>query len=142
MLSASLLALVEGIDLLVFDVAQIATAPFDVAHTFAHLRRVRTASGAHVIALIADPALISTAGANLIVVSGDAIVESGPTSQLLASPSSDALLQRLQSTPIPSPLAMQLRRVQRASTTPVNYSNTQIITLPTRDSIALAGGDE
>ena len=59
----------------------------------------------------------------------------------LRAPASDALLARLQATPVPNPLAMQQRRVQRAATRPVNYANTQIVQLPTADAIALAGGD-
>jgi len=142
MLAASLVAAVAGTNPLVFDVSHIVASPFDVAHVFGHLRRLRAAFAADVIALVADPALISSAGDHLIAMEGDAVAESDLVAECLARPGSESLLHRLEATPIASPLAMQLRRVQRASTTPVNYSHTQIITLPTQDSIALAGGDE
>lgn len=142
MLAASLVAAVAGTDPVVFDVSHIVASPFDVAHVFGHLRRLRASFPADVVALVADPALISSAGDSLIAMDGDAIAEAGLVAECLARPASESLLHRLQATPIASPLAMQLRRVQRAATKPVNYAHTQIITLPTQDSIALAGGDE
>jgi len=142
MLAASLVAAVGGVDPIAFDVTRVAASPFDVAHVFGHVRRLRAAFPSHVAVLVSDPSHISSAGDHLIAMDGDTVAEAGPVPQCLARPSSESLLRRLESTPIPSPLAMQLRRVQRASTQPVNYSHTQIITLPTRDSIALAGGDE
>ena len=141
-LAASLVAAVAGDALIAFDLTHIAASPFDVAHVFAHAARVRAIGKADVVMLIADPAFISSAGTHLVVLVGDAVVESGAVSTVLANPSSEALTSRLEATPIASPLAMQLRRVQRASTQRVDYSHTQIIALPTRDSIALAGGDE
>lgn len=142
MLAASLVAAVAGSDPIVFDVSHIVGSPFDVAHVFGHLRRLRAAFAPDVVAIVADPALISSAGDHLIVLDGDTVAETGLVAECLARPASATLLQRLESTPIASPMAMQLRRVQRASTKPVNYAHTQIITLPTQDSIALAGGDE
>jgi len=142
MLVASLGAVLADVDLIVFDVTKLAASPFDVAHAFAHLARLRSNVPAHIIALIADPALLSSAGSYLVVMHGDEVVESGALADLLARPASEPLQQRLAQTPIASPLAMQLRHVQRASTTAVNYAHTQIIALPTKDSVALAGGEE
>lgn len=142
LLADSLIAVEASTELIVFDVTHVAASPFDVAHAFAHIARVRATSGAHVLVLVADPAFISSAGSHLVVVSSDTVAESGAVSELLARPTTDVLLRRLEATPIASPLAMQLRRVQRTATSRVNYSHTQIITLPTQDSIALAGGDE
>ncbi len=141
LLGATIVALASGDPVLVFDVTTC-TSPFDVAHLCAHMRRTEQEFGVTVIAVIWDPALISSAGTHLVIVHGDAVVEQGPAIALLAHPRSESLQQRLASTPIPSPLAMQMRQVQRIATEPVNYSHTTIIQLPTRDTIALAGGDE
>lgn len=142
MLAESLVAVVGGSDAIAFDVTCVAPSLFDVSHLIGHIRRLRAGFPIHVVALVVNPALISSAGEYLVAMKGDGVAESGPVAQCLAAPTSDSLLRRLETTPIPSPLAMQLRRVQRASTKPVNYSHTQIITLPTQDSIALAVGDE
>lgn len=142
MLAASVIALVQDARMLAFDLAPISASPFDVAHLFSHLRRIATSFDCSVIAVVADPAFITSAGEHLVVLQGDAVVEAGPSAELLARPTSDALLQRLEATPVPSPMAMQMRRVQRVATAPVNYSHTQIIVLPTQDSVALASGDE
>ena len=142
LIAASLLALIGGADGLVFDLTTMSGSAFDAAHACAHLRRIAEGLGVPVIAVIADPALISSAGSHLVVVSGDAVVESGSVASLLAEPRSDALRQRLEATPVPNPMAMQMRRVQRVATRPVNYAHTTIIDLPTQDSVALAGGEE
>jgi hypothetical protein len=142
MLAESLVAVVGGSDPIAFDVTRVSASLFDVSHLIGHIRRLRASFPIHVVALVANPALISSAGEYLVAMQGDTVAESGSVAQCLAAPTSDSLLRRLETTPIPSPLAMQLRRVQRASTKPVNYSHTQIITLPTQDSIALAVGDE
>ena len=142
MLASSLVAAVAGTSPVVFDVSHLVASPFDLAHVFGHLRRLRAAYASDVVAIVSDAALISSAGEHLVAIDGDAIAEAGLVTECLARPTSASLLHRLESTPIASPLAMQLRRVQRASTKSVNYSHTQIITLPTQDSIALAGGDE
>lgn len=142
MLSASFLALVQGASLLAFDLAAVSASPFDVAHLFGHLRRIAASFDCAVVAVIADAALISSAGEHLVVMAADAVAETGATADVLANPASGALLRRLEATPIASPLAMQMRRVQRAATQPVNYAHTQIIVLPTQESMALASGDE
>lgn len=142
MVAATVVALAHDAQLLVFDLAGLAGSPFDVAHACAHMRRTSMEFDVTVVAVIADPALISSAGAYLIVCAGDVVVESGPVETLLARPASDTLLARLEATPIASPVAMQMRRVQRMATQSVNYAHTTIIHLPTQDSIALAGGDE
>lgn len=142
MIAASVVALVQGAPVLAFDLAAVSAAPFDVAHLFGHLRRIAASFDCAVVAVIADAALITSGGERLVVMEGDAVAETGVTAEVLANPSSAALLRRLEATPIASPLAMQMRRVQRAATRPVNYAHTQIIVLPTQDSVALAGGDE
>ena len=142
MVAATVVALAHEASLLVFDLTSLADSPFDTAHACAHMRRTAQAFDVCVVAVIADPALISSCGAHLIVFSGDAVVEAGPVETVLARPSSDHLVQRLEATPIASPLAMQMRRVQRLATRPINYAHTTIIQLPTLDSIALAGGEE
>lgn len=142
MLSETLVALAGGADLLVFDLSPFAASPFDTAHACAFMRRVATEFMVTVAAVVSDAALIASAGAHLIVCTDDGIVEAGDVGSVLASPRTDVLRQRLEATPIASPVAMQMRRVQRASVQPVNYAHTTIIQLPTQDSIALAGGDE
>lgn len=142
MVAATVLALASGADLLAFDVAGTVRSPFDAATVCAHMRRVVSAFGVTVIAVIDDPALITSAGTHLVAFQGDAVAESGAVGITLARPRSDALLARLEATPIASPVAMQMRRVQRLATQPVNYAHTTIIALPTADSVALAGGEE
>ncbi|MHB0927949.1 MAG: hypothetical protein ACYC3W_03375 [Candidatus Nanopelagicales bacterium] len=142
MVASTLLALVREEDLLIFDFSALSGSPFDVAHACAHMRRVAMEFPVTVIGVIADPALISSAGAHLVVISQGQLVEAGSVTSTLADPRSEALLHRLEATPIPSPLAMQMRRVQRVATAAVNYAHTTIIQLPTQESIALAGGDE
>ena len=142
MVAMTLLALVREQDLLVFEFSELAGSPFDIAHACAHMRRVALEFPVTLVAVIADPALISSAGAHLLVIAQGQLVEAGAVGSTLAHPQSDALLQRLEATPIPSPMAMQMRRVQRVTTTPINYAHTTIIQLPTQESIALAGGDE
>ena len=142
LIAASFLALAAGADTLVFDLTTMADSAFDAAHACAHLRRIADGLDVAVMAVIADPALLSSAGTHLVVVSEDAVVESGPVAALLAAPRSDALRRRLEATPVPNPMAMQMRRVQRVATRPVNYAHTTIIDLPTADSVTLAGGEE
>lgn len=141
LVAETVVALVADARVLVFDCSEL-TSPFDVAHLCAHMRRTALAFDVTVVAVVWDAALISSAGTHLIVMDADAVAETGPAIALLANPRSDALQQRLAATPIASPLAMQMRRVQRVATEPVNYAHTTIIALPTRDTIALAGGDE
>lgn len=142
MVAATVVALVRGVDPIAFDAVSGATTPFEAAHLCGHLRRVAEAMGTATIAVIADAALITSAGTHLVVLDGDTVAEAGAVSTLLGHPASDALRLRLEATPIASPLAMQMRRVQRVATRPVNYAHTAIIELPTEESIALAGGDE
>ena len=126
---------------LVYELATFTAMPFDLAHVYRHINAVHAAFGVPVIVVIVDPALITSSGQYLTVLTADGIVESAPVAQALADPQSEHLLTRLEATPVPNPLAMQQRRVQRASTRPVNYAHTQIVQLPTADAIALAGGD-
>lgn len=126
---------------LVYELATFTAMPFDLAHVYRHINAVHAAFGVPVIVVIVDPALITSSGQYLTVLTADGIVESAPVAQALADPRSEHLLTRLEATPVPNPLAMQQRRVQRASTRPVNYAHTQIVQLPTADAIALAGGD-
>lgn len=140
-LAETLVALVSAADLLVFDLTRFEGSPFDVAHACAFLRRVSAQFDVTLVAVIADAALVSSAGSHLVVLDESGIAEAGEVAQVLADPQSDALRQRLEATPIPSPVAMQMRRVQRVTTRPVNYAHTTIIELPTLESIALAGGD-
>ena len=142
LIASSFVALVSGAESLVFDLSAVADSAFDAAHACAHLRRIGEGIGVPVIAVIADAALLSSAGSHLVVVSGDTVVEAGPLDARLAAPDSDQLRRRLEATPVPNPMAMQMRRVQRVATRPVNYAHTTIIELPTRDSVALAGGEE
>lgn len=142
MLAASFVAIVQSAPVLVFDLAVISASPFDVAHLFGHLRRIAASFDCAVIAVVADAAHITSGGDYLVVMAGDAVAEVGVTTEVLTHPGSETLLRRLEATPIASPLAMQMRRVQRAATRPVNYAHTQIIVLPTQDSVALAGGEE
>ena len=142
MLSETLVALAGGADLLVFDVSPFASSPFDTAHVCAFMRRVATEFMVTVAAVVSDAALIASAGAHLIVCTDEGVVEAGDVGSVLADPRTEALRQRLEATPIASPVAMQMRRVQRVTVQPVNYAHTTIIQLPTQDSIALAGGDE
>lgn len=141
-LGACLLAVLRGVDDIVIDTTRLAGSPFDIAHLFAFVRELRARHAAGAVVVIADAAYISSAGEHLAVISGDTVLEQGMVAQVLASPASEAFLRRLEATPVPSPLAMQARRVQRAATRPVNYAHTQVIALPTQDSVALAGGDE
>lgn len=141
MLASSFVALFAGATTLVFDCSSVAASRFDTAHLFAHLRRLSASFSVTVIAVIADAAHISSAGTHLTVITADGFAESGDVASTLANPRSEALLTRLEATPVASPLAMQKRRVQRAATQPVNYSHTLIIELPTAESIALAAGD-
>ncbi len=142
MLAQTLAALAAGADLLAFEFTGFAASPFDTAHACAFMRRVASEFAVTVVAVVADAALISSAGAHLIVYAGEVVIETGDVATVLANPQSDALRQRLEATPIASPVAMQMRRVQRVAVQPVNYAHTTIIQLPNQDSIALAGGDE
>ena len=142
LLAASFVALASGADGIVVDLSAVAASAFDAAHACSHLRRAAESLGATVVAVVPDAALLSSAGTHLVVVAGDAVVESGPVASLLAQPQSDALVRRLEATPVPNPMAMQMRRVQRVTTRPVNYAHTTIIDLPTQDSVALAGGED
>lgn len=141
LLAAAAAAAVKGDAVLLFELASFTAMPFDLAHVFRHLHALHTGLGLQIVAIIVDPALISSAGTHLSVLTGRGVVESAEVAAALADPQSEELLQRLLATPVPNPLAMQQRRVQRAATTVVNYSHTQIVQLPTADSIALAGGD-
>lgn len=132
---------VTGGSALVFELGSFTAMPFDLAHVYRHIEVLHASFGIPCIVVIVDPALISSSGTHLTVLTEAGIVERAPVVEALRNPQSDELLARLESTPVPNPLAMQLRRVQRASTRPVNYANTQILQLPTADSIALAGGD-
>ena len=134
-------SLVNDDAVLVYELATFTAMPFDLAHVYRHINAVHAAFGVPVIVVIVDPALITSSGQYLTVLTADGIVESAPVAQALADPQSEHLLTRLEATPVPNPLAMQQRRVQRASTRPVNYAHTQIVQLPTADAIALAGGD-
>lgn len=140
-LAETMVALVSAADLLVFDLTRFEGSPFDVAHACAFLRRVSAQFDVTLVAVIADAALVTSAGSHLVVLDQSGIAEAGDVAQVLADPQSDALRQRLAATPIPSPVAMQMRRVQRVATRPVNYAHTTIVELPTSESIALAGGD-
>lgn len=142
MVASTLIGLAREATALVFDLTPLAGSPFDIAHTCAHMRRVASEFDVTVIAIITDPALITSAGSHLVAVAGSEVVEAGSVVGVLARPVSEHLIRRLESTPIPSPMAMQMRRVQRVATHPVNYAHTTIIQLPTSDSIALAGGEE
>lgn len=142
MVASAFVALASDVKLLVYDLTAVSGAPFETAHLCAHMRRAAEMPGVHVVAVTCDPALIASAGAHVVVFDGDAVAEAGPVEAVLSAPSSDALRRRLDATPIPNPLAMQLRRVQRLARRPINYAHTTIIALPTRDSIALAGGEE
>ena len=140
-LAASFVAVFGGAEAVVVDCTSLASSRFDTAHLFAHLRRLAASFPVTVVAVISDAALMSSAGSHLTVISDDIIVEAASVSDALARPASAALLERLEATPVASPLAMQKRRVQRSATKPVNYAHTLIIELPTADSIALAAGD-
>lgn len=134
-------ALVNGDRILIFELATFTAMPFDLAHVYRHINAVSTAFALPIVVVIVDPALISSSGQHLTVLTADGIVESATVAQALADPQSPQLLARLEATPVPNPLAMQQRRVQRAATRPVNYAHTQIVQFPTADAIALAGGD-
>ena len=134
-------ALANGDRVLVVELATFTAMPFDLAHVYRHINAVASAFALPVIVVVVDPALISSSGQHLTVLTADGIVESAPVAQALADPQSPQLLARLEATPVPNPLAMQQRRVQRAATRPVNYAHTQIMQFPTADAIALAGGD-
>lgn len=141
LLAAAAAAVAQGERVLVVELASFTAMPFDLAHVFRHINALHATFAIPVIVVIVDPALISSSGTHLAVLSTDGIVESAPVAEALADPQSELLLRRLLATPVPNPLAMQQRRVQRAATTIVNYANTQIVQLPTADAIALAGGD-
>lgn len=126
---------------LVFELGSFIAMPFDLAHVYRHIHVLHATFGTPCIVVIVDPALISSSGTHLTVLVDDGIVERAPVADALRDPRSEVLLHRLQATPVPNPLAMQQRRVQRAATRPVNYANTQIVQLPTQDAIALAGGE-
>ena len=141
LLSDIVRSLADGDSVLVFELASFTAMPFDLAHVYRHIQAVHTAFNLPVIVVIVDPALITSSGQHLTVLTTEGVVESAPVVQALADPQSKQLLTRLEATPVPNPLAMQQRRVQRAATRPVNYAHTQIVQLPTADAIALAGGD-
>lgn len=141
LLAATVAAVSDGDQVLVFELGSFSAMPFDLAHVFRHVAALHAVMSLHIIVVIVDPALISSAGTHLSVLSGRGIIESSTVADALADPRSEELLHRLLATPVPNPLAMQQRRVQRAATAPVNYAHTQIVQLPTADSIALAGGD-
>lgn len=134
-------ALATEDQVLIVELASFTAMPFDLAHVYRHINAVAAAFGLPVIVIVVDPALITSSGEHLTVLTADGIVESAPVAQALADPQSPQLLARLESTPVPNPLAMQQRRVQRATTRRVNYAHTQITPRPTADAIALAGGD-
>ena len=141
LVAAAAAAVATGDRALVFELGSFTAMPFDLAHVYRHIQVLHSTFGVPCIVVIVDPALISSSGTNLTVLTDDGIVEQAAVVDALRAPASDALLARLQATPVPNPLAMQQRRVQRAATRPVNYANTQIVQLPTADAIALAGGD-
>ena len=140
-LAAAVTAVANADRVLVFELGSFTAMPFDLAHVFRHIHALHVGFGVPVVVVIVDPALISSAGTHLSVLTERGIIESAPVIDALADPQSEDLLRRLLATPVPNPLAMQQRRVQRAATTTVNYAHTQIVQLPTADSIALAGGD-
>lgn len=141
LLAAAAAAVAHGERVLVFELASFTAMPFDLAHVFRHINNLHATFSIPVIVVIVDPALISSSGTQLSVLTADGIIESSSVVDALADPKSAQLLLRLLATPVPNPLAMQQRRVQRAATSAVNYSHTQIVQLPTADAIALAGGD-
>lgn len=141
LLSVAAVAVASGEPVLVFELGSFTAMPFDLAHVYRHIHVLHTTFGIPCIVVIVDPALIASSGALLTVLADEGIVERASVADALRNPQSDLLLTRLEATPVPNPLAMQQRRVQRAATRPVNYANTQIVQLPTSDAIALAGGD-
>lgn len=140
-LAAAAAAVAAGEQVLVFELGSFTAMPFDLAHLYRHIGVLHSTFAIPCVVVIVDPALISSSGSQLTVLTVDGIVERSTVADALRDPQSEVLLRRLQATPVPNPLAMQQRRVQRAATRTVNYANTQIIQLPTSDSIALAGGD-
>lgn len=141
LLSDIVRSLVNDDQVLVIELASFAAMPFDLAHCYRAIESVHAAFGKPIVVVIVDPALITSSGNHLTVLTATGIVEVGPASAALADPQSPELLARLEATPVPNPLAMQQRRVQRATTRPVNYAHTQITQRPTADAIALAGGE-
>lgn len=139
-LAWSVVGLARSERLLIVDLARLSATPFERAHLLAHLRRLGERFEALVVCLITDPALISTAGQHLLVVSRDAIAESGPARDLVLAPTSEVLIERLSATPIAHPLAMQMRRLQGAQQA-LPFAAT-LVELPDEDSIAMAGGEE
>lgn len=140
-LAGAAAAVAAGERTLVFELGSFVAMPFDLAHLYRHIHVLHTTFNVSCVLVIVDPALISSSGTHLTVLTETGIVERAPVQEALRDPKSDVLLARLEATPVPNPMAMQQRRVQRAKTRPVNYANTQIVQLPTADSIALAGGD-
>lgn len=134
-------AVLAGERTLVIELATFTAMPFDLAHIYRQLHAVHATFRIPIVAVVVDPALITSSGEFLTVMSEHGIVESGAVKDALADPQSGHLLARLESTPVPNPLAMQQRRIQRLGATTVNYSHTQIVQLPTADSIAMASGD-
>lgn len=141
LLAGAAASVVSGASALVFELGSFTAMPFDLAHVYRHIHVLHTTFDIPCIVVIVDPALISSSGSQLTVLSDEGVVERAPVADALRNPQSELLLMRLEATPVPNPLAMQQRRVQRAATRPVNYANTQIVQLPTTDAIALAGGD-
>lgn len=140
-LSTTAAAIASGEPVLVFELGSFAAMPFDLAHLYRHIRSVHASFGLACIVIIVDPARIASSGTFLTVLTERGIVERATVADALRDPASDELLARLEATPVPNPLAMQQRRVQRAAIRPVNYANTQIVQLPTPDATALAGGE-
>lgn len=141
LLAATAAAVASGEPALVFQFATFPGTAFDRAYIYQQINALHLTFGVQVVVVIVDPALIASSGTHLTVLGEDGIAESASVTTALSDPRSDLLLARLQATPVPNPLAMQQRRVQRAATMPINFANTQVVQLPTADSIALAGGD-
>ena len=140
-LAGAIVAVLSGERALVVELGTFTAMPFDLAHIYRQLHAVHATFHVPIVAVIVDPALITSSGEFLTVMGEQGIVEAAPVVDALSDPRSEHLLMRLEATPVPNPLAMQQRRVQRAGATAVNYSHTQILQLPTADSIAMAGGD-
>lgn len=141
LLAAAAAGVLAGERALVVELGSFTAMPFDLAHVYRHLRQLHSGFGIRIVVVIVDPALISSSGDYLTVLTERGIEEAAAVRDALADPQSARLLARLEATPVPNPLAMQQRRVQRARTNAVNYSHTQIVQLPTADATALAGGD-
>lgn len=136
----SVVALASTQRLLAVEITRLVASPFERAHLLAHLRRISERFDVLIAVIISDPALVSSAGSHLLVVSGDEVVESGPAREVVMAPTSEALLERLRATPIAHPLAMQVRRLQGAPQA-LPFAAT-LVELPDEDSIAMAGGEE